>query len=61
MNYEVLKNKEMGSSKSSKVFKVLQTTLKLYVKDRQKNSSESVKQNLSSKQILPCEAKKLSG
>jgi hypothetical protein len=58
MKDEDLKNKEMGSSKSLRVFKVLETTLELYVKDRQKNSGVAVKPNLSRKKILPCEAKR---
>jgi hypothetical protein len=34
---EAIRNKEMGSYKASRFFYVPQTTLKLYVKDRQKN------------------------
>ena len=39
---EAIRNKEMGSYKASRVFKVPQTTLECYVKDRQKSSSETV-------------------
>jgi hypothetical protein len=45
----------MGSYKASRFFYVPQTTLKLYVKDRQKNWSETVKKNLGRKQVLSCE------
>jgi len=38
----VLRNKEMGSYKSLRKFKVPQTTLECYVKDRQKISGEAV-------------------
>jgi len=51
-----LGNKEMGSYKSSREFKVPQTTLKHYVKDLQKITGEAVKPKLGRKQILPCEA-----
>jgi len=37
-----LRDKEMGSYKSSREFKVPQTTLERYVKDRQKISGEAV-------------------
>ena len=53
---EAMRNKEMGSYKSSKVFNVPQTTLERYVKDRQKSSNETVKTKLGRKQVLPCEA-----
>jgi hypothetical protein len=33
---ETMKNEEMGSNKASRVFNLPQTTLQLYVKDRQK-------------------------
>ena len=42
---EAIKNKEMGSYKASRVFTVPQTTIERYVKDRQKSSSEAIKQN----------------
>ena len=42
---EAIRNKEMGSYKASRVFKIPQTTLQRYVKDRQKSSSETIKQN----------------
>jgi len=53
---EAIRNKEMGSYRASRVFNVPQTTLELYVKDRQKSSSETVKTKLGRKQVLPCEA-----
>ena len=53
---EVVRNKEMSSLKASRVFKEPQTTLELYVKDRQKSSSETVKTKLGRKQVLPCDA-----
>ena len=53
---EAMRNKEMGSCKSSTVFNVPQTALERYVKDRQKSSSETVKTKLGMKQVLPCEA-----
>ena len=40
---EATRNKEMGSYKASRVFNVPQTTLERYGKDRQKSSSETVK------------------
>ena len=52
---EATRNKEMGSYKPARVFNIPQTTLQLYVKDRQKSSSETVKTKLSRKQVLPCE------
>ena len=39
---DVLRNKEMGSYKTFRVFKVPQTTLECYAKDQQKSSSETV-------------------
>ena len=42
---EAIRNKEMGSYEASRIFNVPQTTLQRYVKDRQKSSSETVKQN----------------
>jgi len=42
---EAMRNKEMGSYQVSRVVNLPQTTLQLYVKDRQKNSSEAIKQN----------------
>ena len=53
---EAMRNKEMGSYKSSRVFSVPQTRLERYIKDRQKNSSEAIKTKLGRKQVLPCEA-----
>jgi len=53
---DVLRNKEMGSYKTFRVFSWPQTTLERYVKDRQKSSSETVKTKLVRKQVLPCEA-----
>ena len=53
---EAIRNKEMGSYKTSRVFNIPQTTLERYVKDRQKSSSETVKTKLDRKQVLPCEA-----
>ena len=52
---EAIRNKEMGSYKASRVFKIPQTTLQRYVKDRQKSSSETVKTKLGRKHVLPCE------
>jgi hypothetical protein len=49
------RNKEKGSYKASRVFNLPQTTLRRYVKDRQKSSSETIKTKLGRKQILPCE------
>jgi hypothetical protein len=54
---EAIRNKEMGSYKASSVFNVPQTTLELYVKDRQKSPSKTEKTKLGRKQVLPCEAK----
>jgi len=42
---EAVRNQEMGSYKASRVLNSSQTTLQLYVKDRQKSSSETIKQN----------------
>jgi len=42
---EAMRNKEMGSYQVSRVVNLPQTTLQLYVKDRQKSSSEAIKQN----------------
>ena len=42
---QAMRNEEMGSYKASRVFNLPQTTLQLYVKDRQKSSSEAIKQN----------------
>jgi hypothetical protein len=53
---EVIRNKEMGSYKTSRVFNVPQTTLECYVNDRQESSSEKIKTELGRKQVLPCEA-----
>jgi hypothetical protein len=53
---EAIRNKEMRSCKASRVFNIPQTTLEHYVKNRQKNSSETVKTKLGRKQVLPCKA-----
>jgi len=53
---EDIRNKEMGSCRASTFFNVAQTTPELYVKDRQKSSSERVKPKLGRKQVLPFEA-----
>ena len=53
---KVIRNREMGSYKASRVFNVPQTTLERYVKDRQKSSNKTVKTKLGRKQVLPCEA-----
>jgi len=42
---EAIRNKEMGSYKASRVSNVPQTTLQLYVKDRQEICSFAIKQN----------------
>ena len=52
---EGMRNKEMGRYKASRFFKLPQTTLHRYVKDRQKISSEAIKTKLGRKQVLPCE------
>jgi len=39
---EAIRNKEMGSCKTSRAFNVPQTTPERYVKDWQKSSSETV-------------------
>jgi len=53
---EAMRNKEMGSYKGSRTFNVPQTTLQLYIKDRQKSSNEAITTKLGRKQVLPCEA-----
>ena len=53
---EVMRNKEMGSYKASRVFNVPQTTPERYVKDRQKSPSEAITTKLGGKQVLHCEA-----
>ena len=53
---EAIRNKEMGSYRTSRFFNVPQTTLQRYVKDRQKSSGATVKTKLGRKQVLPCEA-----
>ena len=50
------RNKEMSSYKASGVFNVPHTTLECYGKDRQKNSSGTVKTKLVRKEVLRCEA-----
>jgi len=42
---EAMRNEEMGSFKASRVFILPQTTLERCVEDRQKSSSEAIKQN----------------
>ena len=56
MKGEALRNKEMGSYVSSRVFNLSQTTLECYVKNRQESSDDAVKTKLGRKKILPCEA-----
>jgi hypothetical protein len=43
---EAMRNKEIGSYKTSRFFSLPQTTLQRYVKDRQKSSSEVIKARL---------------
>ena len=52
---EAMRNKEKGKYKASRGFNFLQTTLRRYVKDRQKSSSETIKTKLGRKQVLHCE------
>ena len=52
---EAMRNKEKGNYKASRVFNIPQTTLRRYVKNRQKSSSEAIKTKLGGKQVLPCE------
>jgi hypothetical protein len=40
---KAIRNREMGSYKTSRLFNVPQTTLERYVKDQQKSSSETAK------------------
>jgi len=42
---EAMRNDELGSYKASRIFNLPQTTLERYVKNRQKSSSEAIKQN----------------
>jgi hypothetical protein len=44
-DFEAMRNEEMGSYKAFRVFSLPQTTLQRCVKDRQKRSSEALKQN----------------
>jgi hypothetical protein len=53
-----VRNKEKGIKKASRVFNLPQATLRLYVKDRQKSPSKTIKTKLDRKQALPCEAEK---
>ena len=53
---EAIRNKEMGSYKTSRVFSEPYTTLERYLKDRQESSSETEKTKQVRKQVLPCEA-----
>jgi hypothetical protein len=53
---EVMRNKEVGSYKASRIFSIPQTTLERYIKDWQNSSSETVKTKLGKKHIFPCEA-----
>jgi len=43
---EAMRNKKKGSYKASRVFIFPQTTLRRYVKDRQKSSSGAIKTTL---------------
>jgi len=52
---EAMRNKGMGSYKASRFFNLLQTTLKPYVKDGQKSSSEAIKAKPGRKPVLPCQ------
>jgi uncharacterized HAD superfamily protein len=51
-----MRNKEMGSYRASRALNVPQTTLELYIKDREKSLNEEIKTKLGTKQVLPCEA-----
>ena len=42
---EAVRNQEMGSYKTSRVLNSTQTILQRYVKERQKSSSKTIKQN----------------
>jgi uncharacterized HAD superfamily protein len=53
---EAMRNKEMNNYKASRIFNVPQTTLELYVKDREKSSNEAIKPKQGRKQVLSCEA-----
>jgi hypothetical protein len=53
---KAMRNREMGSYKTSRFFNVSQTTLERYVKDQQKSSSKTVKTKHGRKQVLHCEA-----
>jgi len=44
--FEIIRNKEKGSYKVSRVFNLPQKTLRCYVKDQQKSSSEAIKAKL---------------
>jgi len=55
---EVMRNKEMGRYKASRIFNLPHTTLQHYVKDREESSSEAIKTKLGRKQVHPCEAEK---
>ena len=52
---EAMRNKEMGSYNSCRLFNLPQTTLQPCVRDRQNSSSEAMKTKLGRKQVLPCE------
>jgi hypothetical protein len=43
--FEAMRSKELGSYKASRIFSLPQITLQRYVKDRQRSSSEAIKQN----------------
>jgi len=49
---EAIRNREMGSYRTSRVFTVPQTALEHYVKEWQKSLSETVKTKLGRKQVL---------
>jgi hypothetical protein len=46
---EVIRNKEMGSYKASRIFNLAHATLQHYVKDQEKSSREAIKSKLDRK------------
>jgi hypothetical protein len=50
---EAMRNMEMGSYKASRFFSVAQTTLKHYIRDREKSSYKAIKMKMDRKQVLP--------
>jgi hypothetical protein len=56
---KAIRNREMVNYKASRFFIIPQTTLKRYVKDQQKSSSETVKAKLGRKQVRHCEAENI--